>query len=134
MKEGKVPGAIHGTTSWGRRLVLWRCKGTRPEPNAARLRTIMMRAKRYIPIMSPLPACIAQMQISQIFRVLLFQMKKGYVISKRQINIPATGNRDFHRSSISGSMTLKGGRIRARHTLEPSHHPLPRHLVRPLKK
>ena len=36
----------------------------------------------------PIPTCIPQMQISQIFRVLLFQIKNGYPISSRQINIP----------------------------------------------
>src|SRR5215467_1429625 len=92
-----------------------------PGPNAATLRTIMMSAKRYIPIATPIPTCIAQMQISQIFLVLLFQIKNGYVISKRQTNIPATGNRYFHLTSISGSTMLKGGRMSARHTLDPFH-------------
>src|SRR4030095_556205 len=103
-------------------------------PNAATLRTIITSAKRYIPIIKPIPACIAQMQLNQILRVLLLQMKKGYPISNTQINIPATGNRYFHLTKASGSITLNGGRISARHTLEPSHHPRPKHLARPLKK
>src|SRR5262249_11298547 len=105
-----------------------------PGPNAATLRTIMMSAKRYIPIVTPIPKCIAQMQISQIFLVLLFQMKNVYVISKSKINIPATGNRYFHLTIIPGSKMLKGGRMRARHTLDPFPQRGPKLFVRPLKK
>src|SRR5439155_5590286 len=125
---------FYETTSWGRRLILSRSARITPGPNAATLRTIMMSAKRYIPIVSPIPAFTSQIQISQIFRILLFQMKNGYPISRKQMNTPAAGNRYFHLMSISGSTTLKGGRMRERHMFEPSHHPLPRHFVRPLKK
>jgi hypothetical protein len=94
----------------------------------------MMSANRYIPIVSPIPTCIAQMQINQVLRVLLFQTKNGYPISNTQINTPAAGNRYLHPASISGLMMLNGGRISARHIFEPSHHPLPKHFVKPLKK
>src|SRR5439155_21306904 len=103
------------------------------EPKAATLRMIIMSANRYIPIVTPIAMCIPQMQISQIFRVLSFQIKNEYPISKRQTNIPATGNRYFHLTRISGSIMLKGGRMRERHILEPSHHTLQRHFVKQLK-
>ena len=116
-------------------MLIFACSGQiRPGPNAARLRMIMMNAKRYIPMVRPIPTCIAQILINQIFRVLLFQIKNGYPISNRHVKIPATGKRYFHLMSISGSIMLKGGRMRARHTLDPSHHPLPKHFARPLKK
>src|SRR5262245_52163156 len=102
--------------------------------NAATLRMIMTSAKRYIPMVKAIPACSVQIQINQNIRVLLPQIKNGYPISNTQVHIPATGKRYFHLTSSSGSTILKGGRIRARHTLEPSHQPLPRHFVRPLKK
>src|ERR1043166_7038756 len=94
----------------------------------------MTREKRYIPIVTAIATCIAHTPESQIFRVLVLQIKNGYPNSNTQMKIPATGNRYFHLTRISGSITLNGGRISARHTLEPSHQPLPTHLVRPLKK
>ena len=128
-------GSLHQEPALcGCKLIFLSSAQKHPGPNAATLRTIMTSAKRYIPMVTPIPTCIAQMQISQIFLVLLCQIKNGYVISKRQINIPATGNRYFHLTSISGSTMLKGGRMRARHTLDPFHQPGPRHFVRPLKK
>ena len=62
--------------------VLWQrvvldLAGIRPGPNAATLRMIMISAKRYIPMVRPIPACIAQVQISQVFRVLLLQINNG---------------------------------------------------------
>ena len=53
-------------------------KGTLiPTPNAARFSTIITRANRYIPIVSPMAACIAKMQTSQKNRVFFIQMKTG---------------------------------------------------------
>jgi len=83
---------VYETAFWGCRLAVQRSMRLSPGPNAAKFRTIMIRAKRYIPIVTPIPMCIAQMQTNQIFRVWLFQIKNGYVISKRQTTIPATGN------------------------------------------
>src|SRR5437016_1099005 len=48
-----------------------------PGPKAAKLRTIMMDAKRYMPMVSPMAICIAEMHINQIPRVLRFQIKTG---------------------------------------------------------
>src|SRR5581483_117511 len=48
-----------------------------PAPNAARLRTIITRPNRYIPIISPMAACIATMHESHASRVFLIQMKTG---------------------------------------------------------
>ena len=48
-----------------------------PVQSAAMLRTIMMNAKRYMPMVSPIARCIAQMHINQIPRVLRFQIKMG---------------------------------------------------------
>ena len=103
-------------------------------PNAATLRTIITSEKRYIPIATPMRRCIAHTPSSQILRVLLLQIKNGYPDSSRQTRIPASGKKSFHLTKISGSMTLNGGRMSARHTFDPSHHPLPSHFVRPLKK
>ncbi len=64
------------------------------------------------------------------FRVLVFQIKNGYPISNSEIKIRATGKRYFHVMKISGSMMLKGGRMGARHTFEPSQYPLPKHFVK----
>ena len=86
------PNNFHETAFWGCTLVVQRSMRISPGPKAARLRTIMTNAKRYIPMVKPIPTCMAQMQINQIFRVWLFQIKNGYVISKRQIKIPAIGN------------------------------------------
>src|SRR5712692_2068757 len=108
--------------------------GQLPGAKAATFRTIMITAKRYIPIVSPIATCVPQMHANQIARVRRCQMKNGYPISKMQMHAPATGKRYFHLTSISGAITLKGGRIKARHKLEPSHQPLPRDFVRPLKK
>ena len=48
------------------------CEGTLiPTPNAARFSTIVTRANRYIPIVSPIAACIAKMQTSQKNRVFI---------------------------------------------------------------
>ena len=53
-------------------------KGTLiPTPNAARFSKIMTRANRYIPIVSPMAACITKMQTSQRNRVFFIQMKTG---------------------------------------------------------
>ena len=52
----------------------------------------MIRAKRYIPIARPIAMCIPQMQISQMFRVLLSQIKNGYPVSRIQMKTPAIGN------------------------------------------
>jgi hypothetical protein len=46
-----------------------------PIPNAARFKTIITRAKRYIPIASPITACIAKIHTNQNKRVFLIQMK-----------------------------------------------------------
>jgi len=58
----------------------------------AAFRTIMIRAKRYIPIARLIAMCIPQMQISQMFRVLLPQIKNGYPVSRIQMKTPAIGN------------------------------------------
>ena len=53
-------------------------KGTLiPTANAARFSTIITRANRYSPIVSPIAACIAKMQTSQKNRVFFIQMKTG---------------------------------------------------------
>ena len=105
-----------------------------PGPNAAALRTIMINAKRYIPMVSPMAMCTPQMEISQIFRVILPQIRNGYPVSRIKMKTPATGNTYLNLMSSSGAITLEGGLINARHRFEPSHHPLPRHFVKPLKK
>jgi hypothetical protein len=48
-----------------------------PTPSAAKFSTIITSANRYIPIVSPIAACIAKMQASQKNRVFLIQMKTG---------------------------------------------------------
>ena len=48
-----------------------------PIPKAARFKTIITRAKRYIPIASPITACIAKIHTNQNKRVFLIQMKNG---------------------------------------------------------
>jgi hypothetical protein len=48
-----------------------------PIPKAAKFKTIITRAKRYIPIASPIAACIAKMHTNQNKRVFLIQMKNG---------------------------------------------------------
>lgn len=52
-------------------------KRIRSGQNAAKLRTIMMEAKRYIPMNRPMPMCIKRTQINQASRVRLLQMKNG---------------------------------------------------------
>src|SRR5205814_7823212 len=105
-----------------------------PVPHAARLRRIMTSEKRYVPMATAIRSCIAQTLRSKIFRVLVLQIKNGYPNSSGQIRFPASRNRYFHVTRISGLMALNGGRISERHTFEPSHQPRPKHFVRPLKK
>jgi hypothetical protein len=92
----------------------------------------MTSEKNYIPIVTPMTMCIPQIPKSQIIRVLPLQMKNRYPNSSRQTRIPANGY--FHVTTISGSMTSNGGRMRARHTFNPSHQPLPRAFCQAAKK
>jgi len=94
----------------------------------------MISAKRYIAMASPIAMCIPQMQISQIVRVFLPQIRNGYPVSRIQMKTPATGSTYFNLTSNSGAIILEGGLINARHIFDPSHQPLPEHFVRPLKK
>src|ERR1700731_3713370 len=79
-------------------------------PNAAIFKTIMTSANKYIPIVRPIAICIPRTHISQIIRVFFSQMKTGYPVSIRQIEIPRAGRKYFHLTRISGGIMLKGGR------------------------
>src|ERR1700730_2635465 len=46
-------------------------------PNAATFKTIMMPAKRYMPINSPIPTCMPRIAVNQGNRVFLGQIKNG---------------------------------------------------------
>src|SRR5947207_15918404 len=46
-------------------------------PKAARLRTIMTSAKRYMPMVNPIITCIPKTNTSQASRVFFSQMKNG---------------------------------------------------------
>src|SRR4029079_2841020 len=105
-----------------------------PMPNAARFSTIITRANRYIPIVSPIAACIVKMHTNQKNRVFFIPIKNGYPISIRQIKIPRIGSAYLNRINMSGERRFNGGRIKARQRLDPFHQPLPRSFARPPKK
>ena len=102
--------------------------------NPAEFKTIIMNEKRYKPIVSATMRCIPTMQLNQILRVILGQMKTGYPISKRQMPMPKSGKRYADEATTFGETKLKGGEVKICHIAVPFHHSAPVHLAIPLKK
>jgi hypothetical protein len=107
---------------------------TKPGPNAAAFRVIMISEKRYKPMVSPIVTCIPITHISQTARVLFGQMNNGYPVSKRQTAMPRNGKRYLHETRICGEIRSYGGEVITRQMLVPFHHSTPAHLVMPPKK